>query len=251
MAPVFLLAWSSPQFNEENDGIVYAGASALGFAAVENLFYVLSRGLAVGVARAVTSLPLHCFAGVVMGYYIGRARFAASGAKRLIALGFLWAYLAHAIYDFLVLSKSLLALILVPMVAVLVVIGLKVLRKGRAMSLARVSANAPVLGEGRVEAEAPMAAVAEAPGIQASDVSGRKQKSHTWKAVAGRILLGFSLLFWALLAIGIAQQKDPASIIKALAGGAIITFVPVLAGVILEISYWTGRRAAGKAAGDV
>lgn len=245
-APVFLLAWGHPQFNEENDGIVYAASSALGFAAVENLFYVLSRGFAVGAARAVTSLPLHCFAGVVMGYYIGRARFDASGAKRLIALGLLWAYLAHAVYDFLVLSKSLLALALVPMVAVMVILGLKVLGKGRAMSLARVSVQAPEPGGVTTAAEVP-AAEAGTPVIRALTVPDRKQRSHTWKAVLGSILLGLSLIFWALLAIGMVQQRDPSSLMRGLAGGAIITFVPILAGLLLMASYRTGIRAAGDA----
>lgn len=229
MAPVFLLAWGHPEFNEENDGIVYAGASALGFAAVENLFYVLSRGFAVGAARAVTSLPLHCFAGVVMGYYIGRARFAASGRSKLIALGFLWAYLAHAVYDFLVLSKSLLALILLPMVAVLVVIGLEVLRKGRALSLARTPAP---------ETDpTPVAAKPTATG-------GRR----TWKAIAGRALLILCLFFWGLLVVGLVQQGQPGQVLKALAGGVLITFVPMMAGILLEISYRNRRRLARNAA---
>jgi RsiW-degrading membrane proteinase PrsW (M82 family) len=245
-APVFLLAWGHPQFNEENDGIVYAASSALGFAAVENLFYVLSRGFAVGAARAVTSLPLHCFAGVVMGYYIGRAKFAPSGRKKLVFLGFLWAYLAHAVYDFLVLSKSLLALALVPMVVVMAVIGLRVLGRGRAMSLVRGAAQAPETEKDRVGAETPTASAA-APAKTAAAVPSQRSRNHTWKAVLGSILLGLSLLFWGLLAIGMVQQRDPASLWKPLAGGAIITFVPVLAGILLMASYRTGTRAAGDA----
>jgi RsiW-degrading membrane proteinase PrsW (M82 family) len=248
MAPVFLLAWGHPQFNEENDGIVYAGASALGFAAVENLFYVLSRGFAVGAARAVTSLPLHCFAGVVMGYYIGRAKFAPSGRNKLVFLGFLLAYLAHAVYDFLVLSKSLLALILLPMVAVLVIIGLKVLRKGRAMSLARGRPKAPGAEEASITEETSPTAATGAQEKPLSVPPVPKPASHVWKAALGRTLLGLSLLFWVLLTIGMVQQKDPMSIWKALAGGAIITFVPVLAGILLEISYQNGRRTAGRGA---
>jgi RsiW-degrading membrane proteinase PrsW (M82 family) len=242
MAPVFLVAWGQKEFNEENDGIVYAGASALGFAAVEHLFYVLSRGFAVGVARAVTSLPLHCFAGVVMGYYIGRARFAASGSGKLIALGFLWAYLAHAAYDFLVLSKSLLALILLPMVASIVIIGLAVLRKGRAMSLARSPAQ---VASGMPEAAPPDAAAAA--GLPAS-AKARGKGKQGWKAAVGRVLLALSALFWALLAVGLVQQAEPGVVLKALAGGALITFVPVLIGVLLELSYQAGRRPARAAA---
>lgn len=233
MIPVFLLAWSHSQFNEENDGIVYAASSAMGFAAVENLFYVLSKGFAVGAARAVTSLPLHCFAGVVMGYYIGRARFAPSGAVRLVALGFLWAYLAHAVYNFLVLSKSLLALILLPMVAALVIIGLAVLRRGRAMSLARSPLPAPPGPQGVAAA---------------SKVAGQKRPGQAWKAAVGRTLLGLSLLFWALLAVGIVEEGASGSAWKLLAGGLMITFVPIIIGIILEISYQAGRRPRGETA---
>jgi len=251
MAPVFLLAWGHPQFNEENDGIVYAGASALGFAAVENLFYVLSKGFAVGAARAVTSLPLHCFAGLVMGFYIGRARFATSGPNKLVALGFLWAYLAHSVYDFLVLSKSLLALAMLPMVAALVFIGLGVLRKGRAMSLARTPAPAVVGTEGTAtvgaQEEKPMAAIQAPPPADTPQVPAKKQ-SHAWKAVVGRVLLGICLAFWTLMAIGLVQQKEPATLPKALAGGALITFIPILIGLLLEFSYWSGRRALKAAA---
>lgn len=251
MAPVFLLAWGHPQFNEENDGIVYAASSALGFAAVENLFYVLSRGFAVGAARAVTSLPLHCFAGVVMGYYIGRARFAPQGRRKLVSLGFLWAYLAHAVYDFLVLSKSLLALILLPMVVALAIIGLSVLRRGRAMSLARGAPGPLISREAQIIEGTASISIVKPQGRPVSAASASGIENHTWKAVVGRILLALSLLFWGLLTLGIIQQKDLTSVIKALAGGAIITFVPVLVGIILEISYWNGVKATRKGAGIV
>ena len=39
---VLLFAWNNKNFNEENDGIVYVGSSAIGFAMLENIFYVLS-----------------------------------------------------------------------------------------------------------------------------------------------------------------------------------------------------------------
>ncbi len=225
MAPVFLLAWSHPQFNEENDGIVYAASSALGFATVENLFYVLSRGFAVGVARAVTSLPLHGFTGVVMGYYIGKARFAPAGGNKLVALGFLWAYLAHAVYDFQVLSKTPLALLLLPMVAVLVVIGMSVLRRGRAMSLVRTSASSAQPG-----------------GLLPETGTASKPVKHIWKAALGRTLLVLCLLFWVLLALGMLQQKEPEAVLKTLVGGVLLSFAPLLAGVLLEISYRNRRR---------
>ena len=137
LIPVLLFAWNRPEFNEENDGIVYAGASALGFALVENVFFVLGEGLGVGVLRAVSSIPLHCFAGIVMGYYIGKARFAPGNKLPLLLTGFAWAYFAHGLYDTLSLSGSYLVILLLPMIVVVFWVGFSVLKRGREVSLSR------------------------------------------------------------------------------------------------------------------
>ena len=41
---LYLLVWRNPNFNEKFDGIVYAVFVSLGFAAVENVMYVLDSG---------------------------------------------------------------------------------------------------------------------------------------------------------------------------------------------------------------
>lgn len=86
-------------FNEPFDGIIYAVMVSMGFAAVENLFYVLEGGMQVAVLRAVTAIPAHaCFA-VLMGYYMGKAKFSNNRVKyNLIGLGL--AVLFHGAYDF-------------------------------------------------------------------------------------------------------------------------------------------------------
>lgn len=227
MAPVFILVWRHPGFNEENDGIVYAGASALGFAAVENLFYVLSRGWGLGLVRAVTSLPLHSFTGVVMGYYLGRARFAGRGSGRLIFWGFFWAYLSHAAYDTLVLSQNLLMLLVMPMVVTIAIIGWSVLRKGRALSLAHNPLqSAPAAGS----------ANSGPPGSES-----QPQRLYIWKAVLGRTLLVFCLLFWLAMIFAMAKEKE-AMVGQMIVGGMVLTFVPLMLGILLEISYRSRRR---------
>ncbi len=69
-------AFRSKHFDEPYDGVVYASASALGFAALENA--ILLRGHpdagAIGVARALLSLPAHVFFACMWGYALGRAR---------------------------------------------------------------------------------------------------------------------------------------------------------------------------------
>lgn len=92
-------------FNEVYDGILYGVAASLGFATVENLAYVLfasGQGLTVALARAVLSVPGHALWGVMMGYYIGVAKFTPDPRKQraLVWKGLLIAIFWHGLYDF-------------------------------------------------------------------------------------------------------------------------------------------------------
>ena len=57
------------EFNSLFDGLIYAVFVSLGFAALENIFYVVENGLYVGIMRAVLSVPGHMFFAVMMGYH--------------------------------------------------------------------------------------------------------------------------------------------------------------------------------------
>ncbi|PKM86027.1 MAG: PrsW family intramembrane metalloprotease, partial [Firmicutes bacterium HGW-Firmicutes-12] len=72
---VYLFIRKKPFYNNINDGIVYYGAGALGFALLENIFYVFDYGFSTGMLRAFTSIPLHAFCGIIIGYHAGLARF--------------------------------------------------------------------------------------------------------------------------------------------------------------------------------
>jgi RsiW-degrading membrane proteinase PrsW (M82 family) len=92
--------WRKPAFDEPLDGVVYGATASLGFATLENILYVGEHGLTVAVLRAVTAVPGHAFTGVVMGAFLGRARFAAPSRQfGLLAAGFFWAVLLHGAYD--------------------------------------------------------------------------------------------------------------------------------------------------------
>ena len=56
-------------FNSYFDGIVYSVYVSLGFAALENVFYVIDGGFTLAFQRAFTSIPGHMCFGVLMGYY--------------------------------------------------------------------------------------------------------------------------------------------------------------------------------------
>lgn len=86
-------------FNEPFDGIVYAVMVSMGFAATENIFYVLEGGLETAILRAFTAVPAHATFGILMGYYMGKAKFSKNKIVLNLA-GLLLAVLFHGAYDF-------------------------------------------------------------------------------------------------------------------------------------------------------
>lgn len=87
------------EFNEQFDGIVYAVMVSMGFAATENIMYVLQGGIEVALLRAFTAIPAHATFGVLMGYFMGKAKFS-NTPKKLNLLGLLFAVIFHGAYDF-------------------------------------------------------------------------------------------------------------------------------------------------------
>ena len=86
-------------FNEPFDGIIYAVMVSMGFAAVENIMYVIQGGIDVALIRSFTAIPAHATFGIIMGYYMGKAKFSNNRMKwNLIGLSL--AILFHGAYDF-------------------------------------------------------------------------------------------------------------------------------------------------------
>ncbi len=86
-------------FNEPFDGIVYAVMVSMGFAATENLMYVLGGGYQVALVRAFTAVPAHATFGILMGYFMGKAKFSRNW-QMLNLCGLFLAVLFHGAYDF-------------------------------------------------------------------------------------------------------------------------------------------------------
>jgi RsiW-degrading membrane proteinase PrsW (M82 family) len=104
---LMLFIWPKPDFDEPMDGVVYGAAASLGFATLENVLYVSQYGLGTAVLRAVTAVPGHAFTGVVMGAFVGRARFAAPHQKPgLLFQGLFWAVVLHGLYDMFLMTES-------------------------------------------------------------------------------------------------------------------------------------------------
>ena len=96
--------WRDPNFNYRFDGIVYAVFVSLGFAAFENIQYVLHYGLSVALPRAIFAVPGHMSFAVFMGLFYGRAKlYEAWGDRRRCRGSLIRAYgtsvLLHGFYD--------------------------------------------------------------------------------------------------------------------------------------------------------
>jgi RsiW-degrading membrane proteinase PrsW (M82 family) len=125
-------------------GSFYAVSVSLGFAAIENILYVYEGSYKVGLMRAVTAVPAHMLFGIMMGYYLGLARFIPSRKSFYILLAVLAPWAFHGTYDFLILSgRPLLLLGFIPFLIIMWRVGLKRLRQHELTSLFRKTPPPP------------------------------------------------------------------------------------------------------------
>ena len=126
---LYLLVWKSPSFNEQFDGIVYAVFVSLGFAAVENVMYVMEGGYETAAIRAITAVPAHALFGVTMGYYLGIAHRYGELRRSHLRKAILVPIFLHGIYDFILMVEiNWLLFLFVPYVVFLYVAGARKIR---------------------------------------------------------------------------------------------------------------------------
>lgn len=104
---IALLAYPYRQdfFNEPMDGIVYTMMIGIGFATVENVMYANKFGMETTLIRSFTAVPAHAIFAVIMGYFVGLAKFFEEERRKFIIRGFLMAFIVHGIYDFFLLQE--------------------------------------------------------------------------------------------------------------------------------------------------
>ena len=85
--------------DEPYDGILYSVMVSLGFAFIENIFYVFEHGSGVGIMRAFTAVPAHTTFAAVMGYFLAKAKFNGNHTFNTW-LGIGGAVVLHGSYDY-------------------------------------------------------------------------------------------------------------------------------------------------------
>lgn len=119
--------YNNREFDYLFDMIVYATYVSLGFALLENIIYVLSGGIYVGLLRAITAIPMHACTGVMMGHFLGEAKYNEinkKSAKKNKILALLVPILMHGAYDYSAFSGNTFVFIVLIITFVYISVGI-------------------------------------------------------------------------------------------------------------------------------
>ena len=107
---LWLFLRRNPYYDEYFDGIVYAACVGLGFAATENVMYLLQSEdwVGTGIVRGLTAVPAHFAIACAMGYFYSKRHF---GDRSTVTAACVLAVpvLIHWVYDALAFSEGIAA----------------------------------------------------------------------------------------------------------------------------------------------
>jgi RsiW-degrading membrane proteinase PrsW (M82 family) len=132
---VLRFAYHNPAFNEKLDGIVYCGIAALGFATLENIFYIITYSASspnIWMTRGLLSVPVHMLLGITMGYYLSLAKFCPDPMKcrSYYNKSLYIPALLHGAFDFILMTTlPLLSLAVIPFLVYLWITSIIKLRR--------------------------------------------------------------------------------------------------------------------------
>ena len=115
---LYFYVYKMKDFNEPIDGIVYVVTVSLGFATLENIYYVYlladyfdTSSMALAIARSFSAVPAHAVFGVFMGYFFMKYSFIKKGDNLLFA--FLIPFVLHGCYNLFTASNFFISLLLI------------------------------------------------------------------------------------------------------------------------------------------
>ncbi|MFC7783517.1 MULTISPECIES: glutamic-type intramembrane protease PrsW [unclassified Rossellomorea] len=113
-------------FNEPYDGIIYGASVSLGFATIENILYLVANGVEHAFGRAILPVSSHALFGVIMGYYLGKAKFSSSEERhKWLFIAISVPILLHGTYNYIFLAEKNWVYFMVPFMFFLWWLGLK------------------------------------------------------------------------------------------------------------------------------
>lgn len=130
---VYIVSYHKPAYNEKLDGIIYCAFASLGFAAVENIMYIINfeaENPSIALYRGIFSVPGHMLFAVTMGYYISLSKFAPTFAlmRSYKIKSLLYPVLLHGTFNFILSLNIHWLFAFVPFVIFLWIFNIKKLR---------------------------------------------------------------------------------------------------------------------------
>ena len=131
-----MLIFKHFDFDDPYDGILYGVSVSLGFATVENILYLFAFGVDTAFLRALLPVSSHAIFGVVMGYYLGRAKFAKEQSyKPLLFVALLIPLGLHMVYNGILSIPGIWIYLMVPFMLFLWWLGLLKVKKAHILTV--------------------------------------------------------------------------------------------------------------------
>jgi RsiW-degrading membrane proteinase PrsW (M82 family) len=131
---LYYAVYQHVEFDEPFDGIVYGVAVSLGFATVENIYYLIANGIEHAMTRALLPVSSHALFGVIMGYYFGKTKFTESNKAKWLLLSLFLPFILHGFYDFILLTQKHWIIIIFPFMIFLWWFGLRKVKRAKILS---------------------------------------------------------------------------------------------------------------------
>ncbi|NRD80595.1 intramembrane metalloprotease PrsW [Bacillus sp. BRMEA1] len=141
---LFYVVYQHVEFDEPFDGIVYAVSVSLGFATVENIFYLIANGIEHAITRALLPVSSHALFGVIMGFYLGKAKFSEGNKFKWIFLSLFVPFILHGFYDYILISQENWLVIIFPFMIFLWWYSLRKVKKAKILSANHWKKHYPV-----------------------------------------------------------------------------------------------------------
>ena len=118
LSVLYYFVYKMKDFNEPMDGIVYGVTVSLGFATLENFYYVYlladyfeTTSMSLAILRSFSAVPAHAVFGVFMGYFFMKYVFIKKGDNLFFA--FVVPFVLHGCYNLFASSNFIVSLGLV------------------------------------------------------------------------------------------------------------------------------------------
>ncbi|MBY0145495.1 glutamic-type intramembrane protease PrsW [Neobacillus niacini] len=131
---LFYAIYQHVELDEPFDGIVYGVAVSLGFATVENIFYLIANGIEHAMARALLPVSSHALFGVIMGFYLGKAKFTEGKKQKWVLASLLLPFILHGSYDYILISQENWIYIILPFMIFLWWFGLRKVKMAKILT---------------------------------------------------------------------------------------------------------------------